>query len=442
MTALALRSANYVNAVSQLHGQVTREMWAPFYGKPVDQVPVGAITNGVHMETWVAADVGPALRSLPRLALARAQRRSGDLGADPRHPRRRAVEAAGRAAQVPDHLRARARPRALDSRARQRRPRRGRRHAAVAGVLTIGFARRFATYKRATLAVPRPGAPGARSSTNPRPAGADHLRRQGAPGATTAASAAAERLPLTPATRPSAAASPSSTTTTCTSRTTSSRAATCGSTRPPAARGERHQRHEGGGERCPQRQHPRRLVGRGLQRLERVPHRSGHRDRRPRRHGRGGCRRPTACSRRDRAGLLRARRAGRAAPLGRPDQEAIRTVGPRFCTRRMVKEYVEKMYEPATGHVDNRRVPGRLPRPPHRGRRLAVRWSDVERVGRRITMAALRCQGRLRATGEEKDGRDRWTRRLRSRNRRSRVRPQALHPCPQRRAVPRLPDRP
>ena len=132
MTALALRSSNYVNAVSQLHGQVTREMWAPFYGKPV-----GRRAGRRHHQRRPPRDVGrrrrrPALQSLPRVALARAMRRPGDLGADPRHPRRRAVEAAGRAAQVPDHVRARARPRALDAGARQRRPRRRRRHAAVA----------------------------------------------------------------------------------------------------------------------------------------------------------------------------------------------------------------------------------------------------------------------------------------------------------------------
>ena len=92
MTALALRSANYINAVSQLHGQVTREMWAPFWpASRSTQVPVGAITNGVHMPTWVAADVGRLFDRYLELALARAPRRSGDLGADPRHPRRRAV---------------------------------------------------------------------------------------------------------------------------------------------------------------------------------------------------------------------------------------------------------------------------------------------------------------------------------------------------------------
>ena len=58
MTALALRTARSVNAVSALHGTVTRRMWAPMWpGLPEDQVPVTAITNGVHPSTWVSADM-------------------------------------------------------------------------------------------------------------------------------------------------------------------------------------------------------------------------------------------------------------------------------------------------------------------------------------------------------------------------------------------------
>jgi glycogen phosphorylase len=58
MTALALRSAASVNAVSQLHGEVTRAMWAPIWpGVPLDQLPVGSITNGVHAPTWVSSEM-------------------------------------------------------------------------------------------------------------------------------------------------------------------------------------------------------------------------------------------------------------------------------------------------------------------------------------------------------------------------------------------------
>jgi starch phosphorylase len=151
MTALALRSSNYVNAVSQLHGEVTREMWAPFYGKPVNEVPVGAITNGVHQGTWVAADMG----------------RLFDRYLDS-HWRERCDDPAiwERVLAIPDHelwevcgelrrflitfVRERARERWMQERVSAGR-------VVVGGtllspdVLTIGFARRFATYKRAEL---------------------------------------------------------------------------------------------------------------------------------------------------------------------------------------------------------------------------------------------------------------------------------------------------
>jgi starch phosphorylase len=58
MTALAMRSAGAINAVSQLHGEVTREMFAPLWPDlPPGDRPVGAITNGVHVPTWVAGDL-------------------------------------------------------------------------------------------------------------------------------------------------------------------------------------------------------------------------------------------------------------------------------------------------------------------------------------------------------------------------------------------------
>jgi starch phosphorylase len=58
MTALALRTSDAVNAVSQLHGVVTREMWGPIWpSTPEDQRPVRAITNGVHMPTWLSNEM-------------------------------------------------------------------------------------------------------------------------------------------------------------------------------------------------------------------------------------------------------------------------------------------------------------------------------------------------------------------------------------------------
>jgi starch phosphorylase len=58
MTALAMRSAGKINAVSQLHREVTREMWAPLWnGTPIDQLPIEHVTNGVHLPTWVASEM-------------------------------------------------------------------------------------------------------------------------------------------------------------------------------------------------------------------------------------------------------------------------------------------------------------------------------------------------------------------------------------------------
>jgi starch phosphorylase len=58
MTALALRSANSINAVSRLHGEVTRSMWASLWpDTPEAERPVSAVTNGVHVGTWLAQDL-------------------------------------------------------------------------------------------------------------------------------------------------------------------------------------------------------------------------------------------------------------------------------------------------------------------------------------------------------------------------------------------------
>src|SRR3954471_876953 len=58
MTALALRASASVNAVSQLHGEVTREMWVPIWpGTRVEDAPVKALTNGVHVPTWVSNEM-------------------------------------------------------------------------------------------------------------------------------------------------------------------------------------------------------------------------------------------------------------------------------------------------------------------------------------------------------------------------------------------------
>ncbi len=58
MTVLALRTSGQVNGVSKLHGEVSREMWQSVWpGRPVDEVPITHITNGVHLPTWLPSEM-------------------------------------------------------------------------------------------------------------------------------------------------------------------------------------------------------------------------------------------------------------------------------------------------------------------------------------------------------------------------------------------------
>ncbi|MFC2047890.1 alpha-glucan family phosphorylase [Chloroflexota bacterium] len=59
MTALALRVAGHRSAVSQLHGQVTRKMWHRLWPDvPEDAIPISHITNGIHVPSWIAPELG------------------------------------------------------------------------------------------------------------------------------------------------------------------------------------------------------------------------------------------------------------------------------------------------------------------------------------------------------------------------------------------------
>jgi starch phosphorylase len=58
MTVLGLKLSRAANAVSELHGQVSRQMWRALWpDKPVDQVPIGHITNGIHLTGWMKGPV-------------------------------------------------------------------------------------------------------------------------------------------------------------------------------------------------------------------------------------------------------------------------------------------------------------------------------------------------------------------------------------------------
>jgi glycogen phosphorylase len=152
MTVTALRMAARVNGVSRRHGQVSRSLWRELWpNRPWETVPIGHVTNGVHLQTWMASSVSGLL--------------SDCLGAD----WEQRVDDPGLWDEVLTldadalwqvHLRLKA---VLGDQIREDARRRFagqlKEAAQVVGAgtlldptaLTIGFARRFATYKRANL---------------------------------------------------------------------------------------------------------------------------------------------------------------------------------------------------------------------------------------------------------------------------------------------------
>jgi starch phosphorylase len=152
MTALALRTSNFVNGVSHLHGQVTRDMWAPIWpGVPNEQRPVRAITNGIHVPTWLSTELAALFdRYLP----ADWRERSDDPSVWERVQEISDQELWAARRLLRTYLFA-----FLRERARQRWK---EEHVTAARVvaagtlldpnaLTIGFARRFTGYKRSEL---------------------------------------------------------------------------------------------------------------------------------------------------------------------------------------------------------------------------------------------------------------------------------------------------
>ncbi|HEX2451245.1 MAG TPA: alpha-glucan family phosphorylase [Gemmatimonadales bacterium] len=152
MTVAAIRCSARVNGVSRQHGQVSRHIWRELWpSRPWEAVPIGHVTNGVHLRTWMASAVMSLLDE--HLGADWRQRKSSpDLWDQVlRLDRRRLWETHLRLkAVLIDHVREDARHRFAGQH---------REAAQVVGAgtlldpaaLTIGFARRFATYKRATL---------------------------------------------------------------------------------------------------------------------------------------------------------------------------------------------------------------------------------------------------------------------------------------------------
>ena len=152
MTVLGLKLARRVNAVSSLHGEVSRAMWKGLYpNRPEDAVPIGHITNGVHVPSWLAPQM---CRLYDRHLGVNWQRHSAVAKTWEK------IESVDDGELWETHLALKAQ--LIDFARRRAREQAERREEPAATLkkldkilspdaLTIGFARRFATYKRANL---------------------------------------------------------------------------------------------------------------------------------------------------------------------------------------------------------------------------------------------------------------------------------------------------
>ena len=151
VTQAALRMSRASNGVSRRHGEVAREMWNPLWpDREVDGVPIGHVTNGVHVPTWLGAPMREVFdRYLPdwweRTADPRVWAAVWDIPADElwqarRRQRSDLVHFVG-ARSISDRLIRGDLRGYVDAAARAFDPE----------VLTLGFARRVATYKRLDL---------------------------------------------------------------------------------------------------------------------------------------------------------------------------------------------------------------------------------------------------------------------------------------------------
>ena len=145
-TILALRLAGRCNGVARLHGQVSRKMWGHLWPeRPTAEVPISHVTNGVHPAAWTGRELAAVLGD-----------QVGDDWPQPGEPAGgEVVRSIDRQQLWAAHGRARQR---LIETVGERLAARSQRTGVVAEgeglepeALTIGFARRFATYKRGTL---------------------------------------------------------------------------------------------------------------------------------------------------------------------------------------------------------------------------------------------------------------------------------------------------
>jgi starch phosphorylase len=151
MAYLAVRGSGAVNGVSRLHGQVSRQLFAPLFARwPTDEVPIGHVTNGVHMPTWdsAAADEVWTKACGKDRWLGTIETLEQDIR---RIPDARLWELRNSARKsLIEYARARL-TRQLTAAGRPIEMVEGSKHLFDPHALTLGFARRFATYKRPNL---------------------------------------------------------------------------------------------------------------------------------------------------------------------------------------------------------------------------------------------------------------------------------------------------
>jgi len=151
MAYLAIRGSGMVNGVSQLHGEVSRGIFEPMFPRwPRDEVPIGHVTNGVHVPSWDGVEADAMWT-----ASCGKERWLGDVDELPERIRRipdTTIWSSRQAARksLIEYARERLAMQLAASGSDSEEIERAR-HCFRDDTLTLGFARRFATYKRPNL---------------------------------------------------------------------------------------------------------------------------------------------------------------------------------------------------------------------------------------------------------------------------------------------------
>jgi starch phosphorylase len=156
MAHLAIRGSGSINAVSNLHGHVSRRLFSSLFPRfPLDEVPVDYVTNGIHTPSWISGPAEHLWNEIFKVSHfcgepsaldpKTSQASDADIWAMRTAARTQMIEYGRK--RIPPMLAARGRSAEEVERAR---------HYFDPNVLTLGFARRFATYKRPNMLLSDP----------------------------------------------------------------------------------------------------------------------------------------------------------------------------------------------------------------------------------------------------------------------------------------------